>query len=57
MPNDKMITGCCICGGGPAGIMLGFLLARAGIEVIVLENMQIFFATSVVIPSILLPYN
>ncbi len=29
---------CCIVGGGPAGIMLGYLLARAGIEVAVLEK-------------------
>jgi 2-polyprenyl-6-methoxyphenol hydroxylase-like FAD-dependent oxidoreductase len=29
---------CCIAGGGPAGIMLGFLLARAGVEVLVLEK-------------------
>jgi 2-polyprenyl-6-methoxyphenol hydroxylase-like FAD-dependent oxidoreductase len=43
MSNDKMITGCCICGGGPAGIMLGFLLVRAGIEVIVLEKHADFF--------------
>jgi 2-polyprenyl-6-methoxyphenol hydroxylase-like FAD-dependent oxidoreductase len=31
-------TRCCIAGGGPAGLMLGFLLARAGVEVIVLEK-------------------
>jgi 2-polyprenyl-6-methoxyphenol hydroxylase-like FAD-dependent oxidoreductase len=31
-------TKCCIVGGGPAGMMLGFLLARAGVEVIVLEK-------------------
>ena len=31
-------TTCCIAGGGPAGMMLGFLLARAGIEVVVLEK-------------------
>src|ERR1700719_4232056 len=31
-------TQCCIVGGGPAGMMLGFLLARAGIEVVVLEK-------------------
>ena len=31
-------TRCCIAGGGPAGMMLGFLLARAGVEVIVLEK-------------------
>ncbi len=29
---------CCIVGGGPAGMMLGFLLARAGVEVAVLEK-------------------
>src|ERR1051325_430128 len=28
----------CIAGCGPAGAMLGFLLARAGIEVVVLEK-------------------
>jgi 2-polyprenyl-6-methoxyphenol hydroxylase-like FAD-dependent oxidoreductase len=31
-------TRCCIAGGGPAGMMLGFLLARAGVDVIVLEK-------------------
>ena len=31
-------TTCCIAGGGPAGLMLGFLLARAGIDVVVLEK-------------------
>jgi 2-polyprenyl-6-methoxyphenol hydroxylase-like FAD-dependent oxidoreductase len=29
---------CCIAGGGPAGLMLGFLLARAGVDVLVLEK-------------------
>lgn len=29
---------CCVVGGGPAGMMLAYLLARAGIEVIVLEK-------------------
>lgn len=29
---------CCIVGGGPAGMMLGYLLARAGVEVAVLEK-------------------
>ncbi len=33
-----MQTQCCIVGGGPAGMMLGFLLARAGVEVVVLEK-------------------
>jgi 2-polyprenyl-6-methoxyphenol hydroxylase-like FAD-dependent oxidoreductase len=31
-------TTCCIAGGGPAGMMLGLLLARAGIDVVVLEK-------------------
>jgi 2-polyprenyl-6-methoxyphenol hydroxylase-like FAD-dependent oxidoreductase len=31
-------TRCCIAGGGPAGVMLGFLLARAGVDVVVLEK-------------------
>jgi 2-polyprenyl-6-methoxyphenol hydroxylase-like FAD-dependent oxidoreductase len=31
-------VGCCIAGGGPAGMMLGYLLARAGIDVVVLEK-------------------
>ena len=31
-------TRCCIAGGGPAGMMLGFLLAREGVPVIVLEK-------------------
>ncbi len=36
-------TTCCIAGGGPAGMMLGFLLARAGISVVVLEKHADFF--------------
>jgi len=34
---------CCIVGGGPAGMMLGYLLGRAGIDVIVLEKHADFF--------------
>src|SRR5690349_23795308 len=34
----ELSTRCCIAGGGPAGVMLGFLLARAGIDVVVLEK-------------------
>lgn len=36
-------TQCCIAGGGPAGIMLGYLLSRAGIPVVVLEKWPDFF--------------
>ena len=36
--HEKLPSRCCIAGGGPAGMMLGFLLARAGIEVLVLEK-------------------
>ncbi len=35
---QSLKTSCCIAGGGPAGMMLGFLLARAGVEVVVLEK-------------------
>jgi 2-polyprenyl-6-methoxyphenol hydroxylase-like FAD-dependent oxidoreductase len=40
--QDVMEVRCCIAGGGPAGMMLGFLLARAGIEVAVLEKHKDF---------------
>src|ERR1700733_8429298 len=35
---DPLRVQCCIAGGGPAGMMLGFLLARAGVETVVLEK-------------------
>lgn len=38
-----MGTQCCIVGGGPAGTMLGYLLARAGVAVTVLEKHADFF--------------
>ena len=38
-PATKSIrTQCCVAGGGPAGMMLGFLLARAGVDVVVMEK-------------------
>jgi 2-polyprenyl-6-methoxyphenol hydroxylase-like FAD-dependent oxidoreductase len=40
---EALATRCCIAGGGPAGVMLGFLLARAGIDVVVLEKHADFF--------------
>ena len=39
----EITTTCCIAGGGPAGMMLGLLLARAGIDVTVLEKHADFF--------------
>jgi 2-polyprenyl-6-methoxyphenol hydroxylase-like FAD-dependent oxidoreductase len=36
--DPEISVRCCIAGGGPAGMMLGFLLARAGISVLVLEK-------------------
>ncbi len=39
---DEIKTTCCIVGGGPAGMMLGFLLARAGVSVVVLEKHKDF---------------
>jgi len=41
--SNNIQTRCCIVGGGPAGIMLGYLLARAGIHVTVLEKWPDFF--------------
>jgi 2-polyprenyl-6-methoxyphenol hydroxylase-like FAD-dependent oxidoreductase len=35
---QSITTTCCVVGGGPAGMMLGFLLARAGVPVTVLEK-------------------
>jgi 2-polyprenyl-6-methoxyphenol hydroxylase-like FAD-dependent oxidoreductase len=35
---ESLTTTCVIAGGGPAGMMAGFLLARAGVEVVVLEK-------------------
>jgi len=36
--KEILRTQCCIVGGGPAGMMLGFLLARSGVDVVVLEK-------------------
>jgi 2-polyprenyl-6-methoxyphenol hydroxylase-like FAD-dependent oxidoreductase len=40
---QSLTTRCCIVGGGPAGMMAGFLLARAGVDVVVLEKHPDFF--------------
>jgi 2-polyprenyl-6-methoxyphenol hydroxylase-like FAD-dependent oxidoreductase len=43
-PSEHTIqVRCCIVGGGPAGMMLGYLLGRAGIDVVVLEKHADFF--------------
>jgi 2-polyprenyl-6-methoxyphenol hydroxylase-like FAD-dependent oxidoreductase len=43
-PSGRTIkVRCCIVGGGPAGMMLGYLLGRAGIGVVVLEKHADFF--------------
>ena len=39
----SMKVRCCIVGGGPAGMMLGYLLGRAGIDVVVIEKHADFF--------------
>lgn len=43
MALSTITATCCIVRGGPAGMMLGFLLARAGVEVVVLEKHADFF--------------
>src|SRR4029078_6501924 len=43
-PSGRTIkVRCCIVGGGPARMMLGYLLGRAGIDVVVLEKHADFF--------------
>jgi 2-polyprenyl-6-methoxyphenol hydroxylase-like FAD-dependent oxidoreductase len=43
MADSSIATQCCIVGGGPAGMMLGYLLVRAGVHVVVLEKHADFF--------------
>ena len=42
MPVATARTHCCVVGGGPAGVMLGYLLARAGVRITVLEKHRDF---------------
>ena len=56
MGETAIKTTCCIVGSGPAGMMLGFLLARAGVQVTVLEKHADFlrdFRGDIVHPSTL----
>ena len=56
MGSNALNTTCCVAGGGPAGLMLGFLLARAGVPVVVLEKHADFlrdFRGDIVHPSTL----
>jgi 2-polyprenyl-6-methoxyphenol hydroxylase-like FAD-dependent oxidoreductase len=43
MAPEILQTTCCLVGGGPAGMMLGYLLARTGVQVTVLEKHRDFF--------------
>jgi len=43
MASEVLQTTCCIVGGGPAGMMLAYLLAEKGIQVTVLEKHKDFF--------------
>ncbi|MBY4840315.1 FAD-dependent oxidoreductase [Pantoea sp. DY-5] len=36
--ENAISADCCIVGGGPAGLMLGYLLARAGLRAVVIEK-------------------
>jgi len=41
--TETLTTRCCVAGGGPAGMMAAFLLARAGVDVLLLEKHADFF--------------
>ncbi len=41
--TETLTTRCCVAGGGPAGMMAAFLLARAGVDVVLLEKHADFF--------------
>jgi len=41
--NETLTIRCCVVGGGPAGMMAAFLLARAGVDVVLLEKHADFF--------------
>jgi 2-polyprenyl-6-methoxyphenol hydroxylase-like FAD-dependent oxidoreductase len=54
MAIQEFSTQCCIVGGGPCGLMLGLLLARAGIDVMVVEKHDDFlhdFRGDIIHPS------
>jgi 2-polyprenyl-6-methoxyphenol hydroxylase-like FAD-dependent oxidoreductase len=56
MAPQQLSTRCCIVGGGPCGLMLGFLLARAGVDAVVLEKHADFlrdFRGDIIHPSTL----
>ena len=40
--TEDIETSCVIAGAGPAGLMLGYLLARAGVDVVVIEKHRDF---------------
>lgn len=40
--SEQIETTCAIVGGGPAGLMLGLMLARSGVDVVVLEKHEDF---------------
>ncbi len=51
--SERTQTRCCVTGGDPAGMMLGFLLARAGADVVVLEKQPIFRTCQPIVSSLL----
>jgi 2-polyprenyl-6-methoxyphenol hydroxylase-like FAD-dependent oxidoreductase len=41
--TENLTCTCVVAGGGPAGVMAGYLLARAGVDVVILEKHADFF--------------
>jgi 2-polyprenyl-6-methoxyphenol hydroxylase-like FAD-dependent oxidoreductase len=55
-PVDSRVTSCCIVGGGPAGAVLAYMLARAGVDTTLLEEHEDFdrdFRGDTIHPSVL----
>lgn len=54
--SSREVTTCCVVGGGPAGVVLSYLLSRAGIPTVIVEEHQNFdreFRGDTIHPSVM----